>query len=122
MEFRSSDTCELQITELADFWRERRWSVPPREHERGSCPAAYRVKLGRETIQLDIIAFRILRFLSANPYRAYTRRHIAEAVSSRRFPVAEEALDEHISVLRRQLGFFRDYVQSVPYIGYRFKA
>ena len=25
-------------------------------------------------------------------------------------------------LLRDQLGFFRDYIQTVPYIGYRFKA
>ena len=84
--------------------------------------ASYRMKLGRETIQLDSIPFRILQFLSTHPYRAYSRRRIAEAVSSRRHPVGEEQLDGHIGSLRRQLGFFRDYVQTVPYIGYRFKA
>jgi DNA-binding winged helix-turn-helix (wHTH) protein len=31
-------------------------------------------------------------------------------------------LDQHITALRDQLGFFRDYVQTVPYMGYRFKA
>ena len=85
-------------------------------------PTSYRTKLGRETIHLDTIAFRILTFLAATPYRAFTRRRIAEAVSSRRYPVAEETLDQHIRLLREQLGFFRDYVQTVPYIGYRFKA
>ena len=80
------------------------------------------MKLGRETVHLDIIAFRILRFLSARPYRAYTRRRIAEAISTQRYPVAEETLDQHIMSLREQLGFFRDYIQAVPYIGYRFKA
>ena len=80
------------------------------------------MKLGRETVHLDIIAFRILAFLAATPYRAYTRRRIAEAVSSHRYPVAAETLDQHILSLREQLGFFRDYIQAVPYIGYRFKA
>ncbi len=37
-------------------------------------------------------------------------------------PVTEETLDEHITALRDQLGVFYDYVQTVPHIGYRFKA
>jgi DNA-binding response OmpR family regulator len=93
-----------------------------RHHDRACDPATYRMKLGRETIHLDAVAFRILRFLAAHPYRAYTRRRIAAAVSSRRYPIEENSLDRHVFSLRQQLGFFRDYVQSVPYIGYRFKA
>ncbi len=47
---------------------------------------------------------------------------VAAAVSTQRHPVAPEALDGHIARLRDALGFFRDYIQSVPYIGYRFRA
>jgi DNA-binding response OmpR family regulator len=83
---------------------------------------SYRMKLGRETIWLDTIEFRILAFLAATPYRAYTRRRIAEAVGTDRFPVLEDSLDSHIASLRDKLGFFCDYVQAVPYVGYRFKA
>jgi DNA-binding winged helix-turn-helix (wHTH) protein len=36
--------------------------------------------------------------------------------------VTEETVDEHIDALRDQLGVLHDYVQTVPYIGYRFKA
>ena len=115
-------THELQLADIAHVWRECRESRPSREHGRILSRTSYRTKLGRETIHLDTIAFRILTFLAATPYRAYTRRRIAEAVSSRRHPVAEETLDRHVRLLREQLGFFRDYVQTVPYIGYRFKA
>jgi DNA-binding response OmpR family regulator len=82
---------------------------------------AYRVKMGREPIWLRTIEYRILAFLSAHPYRAYTRRRIAKAVSTERHPLHEETVDHYIACLREQLGFFRNYIQSVPYIGYRFK-
>lgn len=82
----------------------------------------YAMKLGRMTIRLHPIEFRILRFLSTRPYRAFTRRRIAKAVSTRRHPVAPDALDDHVARLRRALGFFHDYIQTVPYIGYRFRA
>jgi DNA-binding response OmpR family regulator len=82
---------------------------------------AYRVKMGRTPIWLRPIEYRILAFLSASPYRAYTRRRIAKAVSTKRHPLTEETVDRHIAALRDQLGFFGNYIQSVPYIGYRFK-
>lgn len=83
---------------------------------------SYEMKLGRLTIRLRPIEFRILRFLAARPYRACTRQRIAKAVSTRQHPVAPEALDRHIARLRQSLGFFHDYIQKVPYIGYRFRA
>jgi hypothetical protein len=88
----------------------------------GPGPFSYRMKLGRETIRLNPVEYRILSFLAANPYHAYTRRRIANAASTENHPVQEETLDRHIASLRAKLGFFSDYIQSVPYIGYRFKA
>ena len=106
--------------------RQRVREIEERQDEASSGgPAAgysYEMKLGRETIHLDAIEFRILRFLASQPYRAFTRRRIAEAVSTDRHPVAPEALDRHIGLLRNALGFFRDYIQTVPDIGYRFRA
>jgi DNA-binding response OmpR family regulator len=82
----------------------------------------YLVELSGEAIPLEEIEFRILTFLSATPYRAYTRRQIIEAVQTEESPVTEEGLEEHIRSLRDKLGLFSDYVQSVPHVGYRFKA
>ena len=85
-------------------------------------PLKYHLALGDVPIQLGIVEFRILRFLASRPYYAFTRRRIAEAVHTQRHPVTDESIDQHILSLRDQLGFFHDYVQTVPYIGYRFKA
>jgi DNA-binding response OmpR family regulator len=59
--------------------------------------------------------------LAGRPYHAFTRRSIAQAVSTNRYPVEEESVDAHIASLIDQLGAFHDYVQAVPYVGYRFK-
>jgi DNA-binding response OmpR family regulator len=85
-------------------------------------PWSYRAKLGRGTILLSPVEFRILSFLAASPYRAFTRRRIAEAVSTESQPVTEDTLSDYIQSLRDQLGFYGDLIQSVPFIGYRFKA
>ena len=89
--------------------------------EKRSGAWSYRMKLGRETIWLDPVEYRILAFLSQRPYHAFTRNQIAEGVSTDRNPVEADTLDEHIASLRDKLGFFRDYIQTVPYTGYRFK-
>ena len=117
-----NDTHELRWADISQVWREREIRRHRGSRNGSRLPRHFGRRLGRETIHLDTIAFRILTFLAATPYRAYSRRRIAEAVSSRRYPVAAESLDQHIRLLREQLGFFRDYVQTVPYVGYRFKA
>ena len=78
--------------------------------------------IGRAPIYLDLVESRILRFLASRPYRPLTRQRIADAVSTESHPVTEESVDRHVRSLRHQLGFFHDYVQTVRYIGYRFKA
>lgn len=85
-------------------------------------PTSYRQALGGEPIRVGIVEFRIMLFLASWPYHAFTRRQIAEAASTPRRPVAEAAVDDHIAALRDQLGVFHDYVQTVPQVGYRFKA
>jgi two-component system alkaline phosphatase synthesis response regulator PhoP len=85
-------------------------------------PWSFRAILGRGTIRLTAVEYRILKFLASRPYYAFTRRHIAEAVSTESQPVTAETLGRHIQALRDQLGFYSDYIQTVPYCGYRFKA
>ena len=81
----------------------------------------YLFRLGRQPVHLSLIEFRIIEFLSKKPYRAFARHEIVSKVSTDAFPVTEETLDEHIRTLRGKLGIFSDYIQTVPYIGYRFK-
>jgi DNA-binding response OmpR family regulator len=81
----------------------------------------YLVELSGQAITLDFIEYRVLQFLAERPYKAFTRRQIVAAVNSTVHPVTEETLDRHIMSLREKLGLFSDYIQSVPYIGYRFK-
>ncbi len=118
-------SCESHDIACAEFVLRQRWVRRQHGEEQDQCRSSrysYERKLGRETIRLDPIAFRLLSFLAARPYRAYSRRRLAEAVSTSRQRVAEETLDRHIMRLRNALGFFGDYIQTVPYIGYRFKA
>ena len=85
-------------------------------------PARFREAFGDEPIRVGIVEFRIMLLLASRPYYAFTRRQISDAVRTKSHPLAEESVDAYIASLRNQLGFFHDFVQSVPYVGYRFKA
>lgn len=85
-------------------------------------PWSYAAKRGEGTLRLPIVEFRIFQFLASRPNQAVSHQRIAAAVSTRRHQVTVETLSEFIHSLRGHLGFYSDYIQSVPYIGYRFKG
>jgi DNA-binding response OmpR family regulator len=84
--------------------------------------APYRETLGDSPIRVGIVEFRIMLFLASRPYHAFTRRQISDASSGEDHAVTEATVDFYIASLRDQLGDFHDFVQSVPQVGYRFKA
>ena len=53
---------------------------------------------------------------------AEDRREILQIYDKKmRLKMTDETLDYHIRELRGKLGIFSDFVQTVPYIGFRFK-
>jgi DNA-binding response OmpR family regulator len=109
----------------ADAWewhQEAAWREWHADTPRRRAPVSFRDAFGEEPIYLDLVEFRILLFLASRPYHAFTRREIAEAVGTEQHPVEEGDVDRHVKTLRDQLGVLHDYVQTTPYIGYRFKA
>ena len=119
---RRCKTDDVAVTDLTEFLQVAAHQIWPINEDHPESPRSYHVALGQEPIQLGIVEFRILLFLASRPYHAFTRTCIADAVTSLRDPVTEDTVDQHIARLLEQLGVFHDYVQSVPFIGYRFKA
>jgi hypothetical protein len=117
-----STTGEVEVANLTEFLQIAAHQVWPIGDGPGNAVPAYRLALGKEPIQLGLVESRILLYLASRPYHPFTRRAIANAVSSMQEPVVEDAVDRHVASLVDQLGVFHDYVQAVPYVGYRFKA
>ncbi|MCI0361592.1 MAG: helix-turn-helix domain-containing protein [Planctomycetaceae bacterium] len=117
----SAETITLQFADFAEFVREAARRQGQIEEQKPP-PPFYRIALGLEPFQLGEVEFRILMLLASRPYYPFSTQSIAAVVTTERIPVSEEAVEQHIASLREQLGFFRDYVQTVPYMGYRFKA
>ena len=119
---RETETCYVLMEDVRQVERKVRRRRRFEAAEEVVDPWSYQAKRGLGTLKLSVVEYRILRFLAASPNRAFTPRRIAEAVSTKGFDVTAETLGSYIHSLRGQLGFFSDYIQSVPYIGYRFKA
>jgi len=115
----SQELVTIGLTEFLETAARQSWPAGP---EKLVGPTSFRLAFGEQPIQLGNVEFRILLYLASRHYHPFTRRAIAGAVSTDEQPVTEETLDAHIASLRDQLGVFYDYVQTVPYVGYRFKA
>src|SRR5437870_2722541 len=100
---RLGKTNDVAVTDLATLLQEAAQQIWPANEDQTERLSSYRLSLGRETLQLGIVEFRILLFLASRPYHAFTRRSIAEAVTSEQDPVSEDTVDRHVASLLDQL-------------------
>lgn len=114
------DSDEKKKADLT-FELERRKQRQKQVDEVSAETTGFLFRLGREPVNLSLVEYRIINFLSRNPYKAFRREQIVKAAHSDEHPVHDANLDSHIRSLRSKLGLFSDYIQTVPYIGYRFK-
>jgi DNA-binding response OmpR family regulator len=94
-----------------------------RKNEKQAAALPFQIVLGGKSIALEPIEYRLVLFLASRPYHAFTKKEIFEGIRGF-FDVeidSEETIPTSIRSLRDKLGFFRDFVQTVPHIGYRFK-
>jgi two-component system phosphate regulon response regulator PhoB len=84
-------------------------------------PSRHEVKIGRESVALTRTEFRILQFLAGHPGRVFTRYQIVDAVHGSNYIVTDRAVDVQVAGLRKKLGRYRDRIETVRGIGYRFE-
>jgi len=114
------------LVDLAEILKQASQQPWPMEQELFEGPASLRLAYGQQPIKLGHVEFCILLYLASKPYHAFTRQSIADAVCTQVMQketteITADDVDEYVRSLRDQLGVLHDYVQTVPYIGYRFK-
>jgi two-component system phosphate regulon response regulator PhoB len=72
-------------------------------------------------IDLTYSEFQILHFLAMRPGWVFTRSQIVDAVRGDNYPVTDRSVDVQIAGLRKKLGQYNAYVETVRGVGYRFK-
>lgn len=91
-------------------------------HELLIHPGRHEVLASGRPVELTLTEFRLLHFLARRPGWAFTRSQIVDAVKGEDYPVTERSVDVQVAALRRKLGPFGRYVETVRGVGYRFKG
>ena len=60
-------------------------------------------------------------FLASRPGWVYTRYQIVDAVRGPEHNVTDRSIDVHIAGLRKKLGDYGKYIETIRGIGYRFR-
>jgi len=79
----------------------------------------YGVRCGEEDIDLTATEFRLLQTLARHPGRVYSRSELIEGALGKEIAVVDRTIDVHITSLRRKLGDYGKYIETVRGFGYR---
>ena len=83
-------------------------------------PDQYRVTVNDEQVKFTITEFKMLLFFARHPGRVFTRDQIMTAVLGEDAIVIDRNIDVHIRAIRKKIGKFRDFIETVRGVGYRF--
>ena len=83
--------------------------------------ARHEVRIDGKPISLTLTEFKILRTLAVRPGRVFTRYQIVDTVHGGDYLVTDRAVDVQIVSLRRKLGEYAKYIETVRGVGYRFR-
>jgi DNA-binding response OmpR family regulator len=81
----------------------------------------HQVRIDGEAVELTATQFRLLQFLAANPGRVFTRDQLINRVIRGDAIVIERNIDVHIRAIRKKLGPYRDLIETIRGVGYRFQ-
>ena len=84
-------------------------------------PGRHEVQIRDEKIDLTFTEFRILQMLASRPGWVFTRGQIVDDVRGEDHAVTDRSVDFQIVGLRKKLGDYAEYIETVRGVGYRFK-
>jgi two-component system alkaline phosphatase synthesis response regulator PhoP len=90
-------------------------------HEISIHPGRRSVTVNNDPVELTYTEFQVLYYLAKRPGWVFTRSQIVDAVRGSDYPVTDRSVDVQIVGLRKKLGVYGDYIETVRGVGYRFK-
>jgi two-component system alkaline phosphatase synthesis response regulator PhoP len=82
----------------------------------------YTVKLEGSTVLLPRKEFETLVYLARHRGRVITREALLKAVWGENVVVGDRTVDVHIRKVREKLGKYKDCIETVKGVGYRFRS
>jgi two-component system phosphate regulon response regulator PhoB len=105
----------------------RRSGAPPDDtkvvtiHELEIHPGRRAAIAGGKALELTYTEFQLLSVLARRPGWVFTRSQIVDAVRGSDYPVTDRSVDVQVVGLRKKLGAYGHYIETVRGVGYRFK-
>ena len=90
-------------------------------HELEIHPGRRSVLVEGNPVDLTYTEFQVLYILARRPGWVFTRSQIVDAVRGDDYPVTDRSVDVQIVGLRKKLGSFGKYIETVRGVGYRFR-
>ena len=90
-------------------------------HELEIHPGRRTVLAGGKALELTFTEFQLLCVLTRRPGWVFTRSQIVDAVRGSDYPVTDRSVDVQVVGLRKKLGAYGSYIETVRGVGYRFK-
>jgi two-component system phosphate regulon response regulator PhoB len=90
-------------------------------HELEIHPGRRSVLAEGNPVDLTYTEFQVLYILARRPGWVFTRGQIVDAVRGDDYPVTDRSVDVQIVGLRKKLGSFGKYIETVRGVGYRFR-
>ena len=84
-------------------------------------PGRHEVTMGDKVVDLTPSEFRILHYLARRPGWVYSRDQIIDAIRGHGYVVTDRAIDVQVVGLRKKLGDYGKFIETVRGIGYRFR-
>lgn len=92
-----------------------------RIHELMIHPGRREVHADGQLIKLTYTEFQVLHYLAKRPGWVATRYQIVDAVRGSDYPVTDRSVDVQVVGLRKKLGPYGKYIETVRGVGYRLK-
>jgi len=81
---------------------------------------SYKVFLFDELLELTIGEFKLLELLAKQPGKVYSRNQVIEKINGPQYFATERSIDVQIAGLRKKMGEYKDCIETVRSVGYRF--
>ena len=90
-------------------------------HELEIHPGRRTVLAGGKALELTFTEFQLLCVLTRRPGWVFTRSQIVDSVRGSDYPVTDRSVDVQVVGLRKKLGAYGSFIETVRGVGYRFK-
>jgi two-component system phosphate regulon response regulator PhoB len=83
-------------------------------------PGRREVLIKGKQVDLTFTEFQLLHYLASRPGWVFTRYQIVNAVRGEDYPVTDRSVDVQVVGLRKKLGGYGKFIETVRGVGYRF--